>query len=738
MKRFSEVKLIPRDQIITDPKTFQGRQVKFAQETVNKIVREGFDKSQDPIVVWYDSQKNKYVVISGHSRWEGSEILYKKGDTSLKNMPAKVFMGDKDEAIEYAVLESNRSGTEEGFKSDLKAFKLAKSKAYNHEKLLSLFKPESKLRLLQDLAFLNEDGKFLSYIGTDSEKSFPYIQRNAQWVGNLRKAFPALTNEHESEMFDYLYDTKKNILLNKQKFFDIVQKKVQSIDFDKSKPLNLKNIIAKNVVTDPARIKINQIQNEIDELVKDRSKKEELTVKAKVLGKNDLLEKFKKDIEGLNSLILRKMEQKRKLESQISTIEKQVVTDLFSQPAETPKRVVASAEKPKQYYIINSDRKAEIYIGYEFYKSLAEPLRKEIKAYFLFSRSKGAWVSKGQYDSYSVDQIVKKLNLPLEGKEQRKTFGEKQEQKIKYAENRAERYEVKAKKAEKRGEALQAEFNRLRKDWSWITQPIIRGHSGSERFGRQRQKVLDRYTKGFEEYEKSKYYLDRASTSKNTAENTKLKDPFYLTNRIKEAQKTIKKVGLWVNEYQQPTKNNELITKYGSEKVNDWIEKGIERLQEAYEKLAYYSFHLNQLKDSSIKIFDGKESLKNAEYVLIRGDWHKVISLNPTTITHSWFVGTFKHPYSEIRDAVYKGEQFKVMPGAIEGQFKIEKTLRDVPLKNEMSSGKKVLSPKQIEILAKGHELMKKAQEIQKESGTKTLTMYNMPMQMALQFAARK
>jgi hypothetical protein len=50
MKRFSDVKLIPREQITTDPKTFQGRQVKYAQETVNKIVREGFDKSSKKIV----------------------------------------------------------------------------------------------------------------------------------------------------------------------------------------------------------------------------------------------------------------------------------------------------------------------------------------------------------------------------------------------------------------------------------------------------------------------------------------------------------------------------------------------------------------------------------------------------------------------------------------------------------------------------------------------------------------
>lgn len=348
MKRFSEVKLIPRDQITTDPKTFQGRQVAFAQETVNKIVREGFDKSQDPIIVWYDSQKGKYIVISGHSRWEASEILYKKGDKSLRNMPSKVYLGDKDSAIEYAVLESNRSGTEEGFKSDLKAFKIAKARGFNREKLLSLFKPESKLRLLQDLSHLSENGLFLEYIGTSSEKSFPYIQRNAQWVGTLRKTFPQLTDLHERELFNYLYDKKKTISITKDKFFNLVNGKVQTIDFNAAKALNLNNVVSKNAVTDPARAKIREIQAQIDELIKDRSRKEELTVKAKEQGNNSLISKFKTDIAGLNSLILRKIEEKRRLESSIASVERQVTNDLFNQPAAPAVKPVPMAPRPEK------------------------------------------------------------------------------------------------------------------------------------------------------------------------------------------------------------------------------------------------------------------------------------------------------------------------------------------------------------------------------------------------------
>lgn len=349
MKRFSEVKFIPRDQITTDPKSFQGRQVAFAQETVNKIIREGYDKSQDPIIVWFDSVKNKYLVISGHSRWEASEILYKKGDKSLKNMPVKVFLGDKDSAIEYAVLESNRSGTEEGFKSDLKAFKIAKNRGFNRDKLLSLFKPESKLRLLQDLSFLNENGLFLEYIGTSSEKSFPYIQRNAQWVGTLRKTFPQLTHAHETELFNYLYDKKKTITISKDKFFNLVNSKVQTFDFNPSRALNLNNIVAKNAITDPARAKIKELQSQIDELVKDRSRKEELTVKAKEQGKKELLPKFKSEIEGINNLILRKIEEKRKLESSIANVEKHVTADLFSQPVPLDPRPTATKHIKKAW-----------------------------------------------------------------------------------------------------------------------------------------------------------------------------------------------------------------------------------------------------------------------------------------------------------------------------------------------------------------------------------------------------
>jgi hypothetical protein len=64
---------------------------------------------------------------------------------------------------------------------------------------------------------------------------------------------------------------------------------------------------------------------------------------------------------------------------------------------------------------------------------------------------------------------------------------------------------------------MQTEFNRFRGDWSFITQPIIAGHAGSQRFGRYRERIAERYRKGFDELGKAEYYTTRADAARETA-----------------------------------------------------------------------------------------------------------------------------------------------------------------------------------------------------------------------------
>ncbi|MEI7726151.1 MAG: hypothetical protein WCK09_13670, partial [Bacteroidota bacterium] len=332
-ERFSPVREIDRSQITTDPKTFQGRQSAYANETVDKIIGEGFDKSQDPIIVWYDELARKYVVISGHSRWQASQMLYDRGDKSLKMMPVKVFIGDKDDAIDYAVIESNRSGKSEGMVSDILAYKKAMNKGMNKLELLRYFKPESYLNLLKDLSLLNINGRFIEYLSSASEQSFPYLKRNAQWVGNLRRIYPQLTDSHEVEIFDYLYKNGSiGLKTTKETLYNLIDRKVMTIDFNPSKPLNLSNMPSVNVYSDPIREQVKEVEREIADLSRQRSQKEELVARAKNEGMFDAIDRISKQISDINIIILRKIEEKQRLDKMAGQVEREVSFDLFSTP----------------------------------------------------------------------------------------------------------------------------------------------------------------------------------------------------------------------------------------------------------------------------------------------------------------------------------------------------------------------------------------------------------------------
>ena len=170
-------------------------------------------------------------------------------------------------------------------------------------------------------------------------------------------------------------------------------------------------------------------------------------------------------------------------------------------------------------YILNLEtNKIELHFSKEEYKILSDNLNSEIKSACLWSNKQGAWVSRSTNNHYSVKRVVEKLNLEDGGKiGQRLSYAEQLEVKTEKAEARAERYEQYSSNADKRAEVLQSDFNKYRKDWSWLTQPIIAGHSGSRAFANHRNKVMARYERGFEEYKKSEYYQERAKTARETA-----------------------------------------------------------------------------------------------------------------------------------------------------------------------------------------------------------------------------
>lgn len=347
-KRFSEVREIPRSEIIVSPDSFQGRQSEYSEDTVKQIVSNGFyDKSMEPIVVWPDPVSGKYVVLSGHSRWEASRRLYKSGQKDLETMAAKVFQGDKDDATDYAVLESNRGSTEEGLLSDLAAYRRAIQTGKNKQYLAGIFKPESRLRKLQNLAELNPKGQFIEQLSSPGSVSFPYLERNAQWIGELRAHYPRLTDAHENEIFKWIYLEGKGLKLKKDQLFSTIEKRVSRIDFDPELALNLNNAPSSSALTDPLQDEIKAINQEIEALHKKMQVATENIARARKENP-DRISFFQKLAADLQQLIIRKIEERDKLRSAMGKIEREVVADLFSQPEPGPSPEPATLPKEKK------------------------------------------------------------------------------------------------------------------------------------------------------------------------------------------------------------------------------------------------------------------------------------------------------------------------------------------------------------------------------------------------------
>lgn len=349
VNRFSPVITIDRAKITTRKELFQGRQTAFSQETVDKIVREGFDVSQEPIAVWQDPDSGMYIVISGHSRWHASQVLFDRGQKNLAMMPVKVFQGTLEEAVDYAVLESNRSGTAEGLLSDLAAYKRAKSKGYTKEKMLGIFKTEANVRKLEDLSYLNPKGRFMEYMDSESSKSFPWLERNAQWVGMLRKRYPQLTDSHEREIFEYFYTTGKASkikLVSKDQFVNDVEKRITTMYFDPAQPLNLNNMPSVSAYSSQIKQALEIAQRELEQMQTLRAKKEYQLAEAIKMGKESLVQQFRMESEALGKQIVSKLTEIDKIRRDGRMLENSVTADLFSMPANEPGAAPRVERKP--------------------------------------------------------------------------------------------------------------------------------------------------------------------------------------------------------------------------------------------------------------------------------------------------------------------------------------------------------------------------------------------------------
>jgi hypothetical protein len=348
---FSDTFDLPLADIHADPARFQGRLGEFSEDTVNAIVGKGhYDRSKSPITVWRDPANGKFYILSGHSRFEAAKRIYASGkQPELASLPVKQMMvDDVTAAIEYAVLESNRKSTEEGLVPDIMAYRKAVQLGKNAAYLKSIFRPDSRFQKLKELSTLNPKGMFIEQLAAPSQHSFPYLERNARWVGNMRAQFSALTDLHERELFDYLYGSKKGLNITKQQFFDLVNSKVSRIDFDPANALNLANRISPTAYTDPINEQLREIdkdiattEREIENLRTNLARAKSEGIAPPLVASTNQVGRITMEarISELNNHIVTKYQAKAKLQQDAGRLERTMGGDLFSMmdaPAPAP------------------------------------------------------------------------------------------------------------------------------------------------------------------------------------------------------------------------------------------------------------------------------------------------------------------------------------------------------------------------------------------------------------------
>jgi ribosome assembly protein YihI (activator of Der GTPase) len=114
----------------------------------------------------------------------------------------------------------------------------------------------------------------------------------------------------------------------------------------------------------------------------------------------------------------------------------------------------------------------------------------------------------------------------------------------------------------------------------------------------RRQKIFDRYFKGFEEYKKSEYFRDKAAIAEQTASKKQLNDPVYLDNRIKECINTIKKIEESIFLYEEILNKikSSFYNNKTAEQVQKWINESLDKIEWYMDKQAFFENCMEEIK----------------------------------------------------------------------------------------------------------------------------------------------
>jgi len=297
----------------------------------------------------------------------------------------------------------------------------------------------------------------------------------------------------------------------------------------------------------------------------------------------------------------------------------------------------------ENYFILNrATGKLEAHFEKAAYDALTEAQKKDLKSNFLWGRNSGCWISRAKWPGTGcAARCAAALGLQDAGETgERTSFAEQMERKAARAERRAERYENRADAHATRADHLQAPINHMHGDIAFFTQPNI-GTSAGRAFTRRREKMLESFEKGFEEFNKSEYWRDRAQTARRAADQKELRDRAFLDRRIRERESDIRKLQKNVQGYEDMLKTAE---GERAETISAQLERWLDMLEAKLDELGYYQDCL----DAVGGIPFSRETIKPGYTVEVqRYGVGKVLSTGPKNFTFG-SVFPLKMQYAEI------------------------------------------------------------------------------------------
>lgn len=309
------------------------------------------------------------------------------------------------------------------------------------------------------------------------------------------------------------------------------------------------------------------------------------------------------------------------------------------------------------YFIRNREtRKLELHFDRETYQALSNDQKSEIKSAFLWGRRSNCWISRAKEPNlWRAEQVAKSIGLTDAGQQGEKlTFAEQQERKAERAERRAERYETFADNAHARGEALQKPINDMHGDIAFFTQPNVNS-AGGRAFTRRREKMFAAYDKGMKEFIKSDYWMERADTARQTANDTRLQDKGFVSRRIAEQERDIRKLRRFIADAEahlvfaqrgepDPVSGECLNPAAISRSIEHWTDM----LEDALDKYGYYASILESLGGVQFS----KENIKPGYVVRVNGLPACVVSTGPKNIKARTAGFCLTYPYAEIQEII--------------------------------------------------------------------------------------